>query len=160
MLFRSDDNGQPIVAHVDLWNQQTVYASEEQPFYTPAIFIEFPDIQWQTLPHGVREATVDVSLHVVTDSREGHWEDAADTLDLSDSINTALHGLTWQDNQGSAINPLTSVLSSTDSDFDELMDNIEVFRTHIVDASAKRKGKTAVASPSISVRLDVPSAEE
>ena len=157
LLAITDQDGNPIIQHVELWNQQTLYAQEAQPFYTPAVFIEFPDISWQHLPHGIREADMQVQLHVVTDSRDGHWEDATDRFALSDVINAALHGLDWQDDDGNAVNPLTHTLSSTDSDFDELQDNIEVFTTHIVDTSAYKKGATAMATPQFSVQFRIPS---
>ena len=155
LLSIVDQNQNPVIQHVDLWNQQTLYAQEEQPFYTPAVFIEFPDINWQHLPHGVREADIQVSLHVVTDSRVGHWEDAADRFELLDTINAALHGLSWQDDDGNAMNPLTSSISSTDSDFDELQDNIEVYTTHVVDTSANKREVYTTATLDITASIDV-----
>ena len=41
-----DENQQPVINHVSLWNNQLLYAEEEQPFNTPAVFIEFRDIPW------------------------------------------------------------------------------------------------------------------
>ena len=42
------------IAHVGLWNNQLQYITEEQPFDTPAVFIEFEPTQWSELLHGVR----------------------------------------------------------------------------------------------------------
>lgn len=63
LLSILDENQQPVINHVSLWNNQLLYAEEEQPFNTPAVFIEFRDIPWNILPHGRREALVTVLLH-------------------------------------------------------------------------------------------------
>lgn len=156
LLAILDGQGQPLVRHVDLFNNQLAYAQEEQPFYTPAVFVEFPDISWQHLDLGIREAVISVNLHVVTDSRDGHWEDAATRFDLLDQINAALHGLSYSDEDGNVMDALTLDTSSTDSDFDELQDNIEVYTTHVTDTSACKKGEAVNASPSITIRLQTP----
>lgn len=156
LLAILDENQQPVINHVSLWNNQLLYAEEEQPFNTPAVFIEFRDIPWNILPHGRREALVTVILHVVTDSRLGRWSEAVEVFDLLDQINAALHGLTYSDENGNAMDSLTCTLSSTDSSFDELQDNIETFSTHVTDTSACKKGETVNASPSINMRLDLP----
>lgn len=156
LLSILDENQQPVINHVSLWNNQLLYAEEEQPFNTPAVFIEFRDIPWNILPHGRREALVTVILHVVTDSRLGRWSEAVEVFDLLDQINAALHGLTYSDENGNAMDSLTCTLSSTDSSFDELQDNIETFSTHVTDTSANKKGETVHASPSINMRLDLP----
>lgn len=156
LLSILDENQQPVINHVSLWNNQLLYAEEEQPFNTPAVFIEFRDIPWNILPHGRREALVTVILHVVTDSRLGRWSEAVEVFDLLDQINAALHGLTYSDENGNAMDALTCTLSSTDSSFDELQDNTERYTTHVTDTSAYKKGETVTASPSINVRLNLP----
>lgn len=156
LLAIEDTQGQPLIQHVDLFNNQLAYAQEEQPFYTPAVFIEFPDISWQHLDLGIREAVISVNLHVVTDSRDGHWQDAAERFDLLDQINASLHGLSYADQVGNVMDALTLETSSTDSDFDELQDNIEVYSTHVTDTSAYKKDGTTSVSPSISVHLQTP----
>lgn len=151
----TDENEQPLINHVSLWNNQLLYAEEEQPFNTPAVFIEFRDIPWSILPHGRREALVTVNLHVVTDSRLGHWSDAVEVFDLLDKINAALHGTTYIDVKGNAMDALTCVSSSTDSSFDELQDNIEVYSTHVTDASAVRPVTFTAAPPDIEITASV-----
>ena len=139
LLAIKDENGLSVVCHVDRWNNQLLYAEEEQPFDTPAVFIEFNDILWDILPHGRREATISFNLHVATDSRVGYWSDSVEVFDLLDAINAALHGLHYSDDQGNAIDSVTSVKSSTDNNFDELQDNIETYSAHITDTSALRR---------------------
>ncbi|MCQ2298739.1 MAG: hypothetical protein MJZ81_01240 [Bacteroidales bacterium] len=153
LLNLLDESQQPVINHVSLWNNQLLYAEEEQPFNTPAVFIEFRDIAWNILPHGRREAVVTVNLHVVTDSRLCQWADAVDVFDLIDRINATIHGLTYSDEDGKAMDALTCIASSTDSSFDELQDNIETYSTHVTDTSAFRRHNTPTNPPSIKIMV-------
>lgn len=127
------------VEHVGLWNNQLQYIEKEQPFNTPAVFVEFSPIQWQHLLHGVREAAVTVTLHVVTDSRVGTWADVINVFDLLDCINAALHGLhsvsPLGGQGGSVMDALTLTTSTTDHNFDELRDDVETYQCHVTDNS-------------------------
>lgn len=137
-----------------------LYSEEEQPFYTPAVFVEFLPIDWQKQLHGVRDAVVTVRLHVVTDTRVGSWQNAIERLTLCDDINRYLHGLhtviqgvsvgtiegnfsvssntdmRQVDRPYSVMNDLTLFRSTTDHDFGELADNIEEYQCLVTDASA------------------------
>lgn len=155
LLAILDENQQQVINHVSLWNNQLLYAEEEQPFNTPAVFIEFRDIAWNVLPRGRREAVVTVNLHVVTDSRLGRWADAVEVFDLLDQINAAIHGLTYSDENGKAIDALTCIASSTDSSFDELQDNIETYATHVTDTSALRRHTLTATPPDIEITVSV-----
>lgn len=155
LLAILDENQQPVINHVSLWNNQLLYAEEEQPFNAPAVFIEFRDIAWNVLPRGRREAVVTVNLHVVTDSRLGRWADAVEVFDLLDQINAAIHGLTYSDENGKAIDALTCIASSTDSSFDELQDNIETYATHVTDTSALRRHTLTATPPDIEITASV-----
>lgn len=155
LLAILDENEQPVINHVSLWNNQLLYAEEEQPFLTPAVFIEFRDIPWSILPHGRREALVTVNLHVITDSRLGQWADAVEVFDLLDQINAALHGLTYSDENGNSMDALTCALSSTDSSFDELQDNIEIYTTHVTDTSPMRRYTLTETPPEIGITASV-----
>lgn len=153
-------DGEAVIKHIDLFNRQVEYAEEEQPFLTPAVFIEFAAIDWNKQLHGVRDATVTVRLHVVTDNRVGKWQDVVPRLYLCDDINRCLHGLhaviqgvgvesiegnfsvssnteTRQlDRSCSVMNDLTLFRSTTDHDFGELADNVEEYQCLVTDASA------------------------
>lgn len=138
LLSMLDEDEQPIIKHVDLWNQQTVVPEDEQPFDTPAVFIEFGNIQWRPLQQGVREAEVQIGLHVVTDSRVGSWADTIHVFELLDDINKQLHCLHTTEGKRT-MDSLTLVQSQTDHDFDELQDNIETYSCHVTDASANTR---------------------
>jgi hypothetical protein len=131
--------GQP-VKHIDIWNNQVAFIEEEQPFPTPAVFIEFQPINWRFQGNAVREAQVSFNLHVVTDSRTGNWSQAIEVFDLLDAINRQLHGA-----HTDGIDALTSLTSTTDNLFGELMHNIEAFSCHVLDASATPTRQTVSA---------------
>ncbi|MCM1035551.1 MAG: hypothetical protein NC038_05585 [Paludibacter sp.] len=126
----------PEIAHIDLFNNQLTYSEGEQPFLTPAVLIEFDAIEWRHLLHGVREAAIQIHLHVITDSRVSPWAENIKVFDLLDRINHTLHGLHAMDENGSIMDALTLAQSSTDHDFDELQDNIETYQCHVTDRSA------------------------
>ena len=107
----------------------------EQPFRTPAVLIQFRDIEWKQLGKGVREAVVEVALHVVTDSRVGHWSDTMTVFSFLDIINARLHCLHAVDGKRT-MDSLTIIASSTDDEFDELEDNVETYSCHVTDGSA------------------------
>jgi hypothetical protein len=122
--------GEP-VKHIDIWNNQVAFIEEEQPFPTPAVFIEFQPINWRFQGGAVREAQVSIDLHVVTDSRTGRWSDVIEVFDLLDAINRQLHGA-----HTDGIDDLTALTSTTDNLFGELMHNIETYTCHVLDTSA------------------------
>lgn len=137
LLSIVDASGENIIKHVDLYNSQMAYIVEEQPFPTPAVFIEFSEINYLHQLHGINEADVSIRLHVITDSRLAHWEDAVNVFDLLSQINVALFGLS--SNEG--IGAFTLSNSITDSNFDELQHNIETYITHITDYSVPNPTK-------------------
>lgn len=130
LLSIVDASGENIIKHVDLYNSQLAYIVEEQPFPTPAVFIEFSEINYLHQLQGLNEADVSIRLHVITDSRIGHWAEAINVFDLLNKINIALFGLSAE-----GIGALTLRNSITDSNFDELQHNIETYVTHITDYS-------------------------
>lgn len=128
----------PDIAHVDLWNDQLLNAETEQPFATPAVFVEFDTIEWRQLLHGVREASVSMRLHTITDSRVGTWSDIARHFCLLDGIAAALHGLHHVAADGSVMDALTLESSATDHNFGELRDDIDTYACHVTTARTTR----------------------
>lgn len=122
------------IKHIDLWNNQVGMAEEEQAFNTPAVFVEFDPIAWQHLPHGVREAVITIHLHLITDTRDAHWEDSIKRFAVSEQINQALHRLTFNDGIH-IVDSLTLENSQTDHNFDELSDDVDTYRCHITTFS-------------------------
>lgn len=135
LLAIQDGNGQSVIQYVERWNNQVEYAEEEQPFNCPAVFIEFAPIPWRTLSRGVREAEVQITLHVVIDSRVGHWSDTIYVFEFLDTIHKALFGLRAVEDKRT-MDSLTHLQSATDSDHGELEDNKETYTCHVTDATA------------------------
>lgn len=138
------------VRHVDLWNEQLLNAEDELPFNTPAVLIEFADIKWTQQLHGVRDADVELRLHVITDSRLNDWNSSLNNLAIADSIAEALHGLHNQ----AGIDSLTLVGSHTDHNFDELRDDIETYHCHITSTSNSASQTATVRHVTTSVTPD------
>ena len=145
-----------VIKHFDLWHNQLAYIEEGLPFELPAILIEFRPIQWRHQGNAVREAAVEIALHVLT------WqnmptspvlscgEESLQFLDLLTGINRALHRYAKADNKF-AHDALTAVQSVTDNDFWEIRHDIEVFSCHVQDASAMLEPRT-IKKPSIKIQ--------
>lgn len=142
------DENLAIFRHFDLWNQQLEYLDEEQAFNTPAVFIEFLPINWRQQSLGARDASVSLNLHVVTRRNmptrtiSQYGADALDFFALLDALNLCLHG-----HRGEQFGGFTSVVSTTDNNYDELMHSTEQYVTLVTDLSAvKPQHKTAAAA--------------
>lgn len=135
LLTIVDENEESVIKHIDRWNNQLQYAEQEQPFECPAVFIEFAPITWQPLQRGIREANVQITLHVVTDSRVGCWSDTIKVFEFLDTIYTDLYGLHVTEGKRT-IDTMRLLQSLTDSEFDELEDNRETYTCHVTDATA------------------------
>lgn len=130
------------IEHVDIWNNQILHIEEEQAFLTPAVFVEFGEIDWHPLSHGCKEAICPLDLHIVTDSRVSPWSNAIEVFDLIDKVNRAIHGFAVNEDTEAAntvADAFTNIKSITDSDFDELADNVERYEFHVTDGSGYKR---------------------
>lgn len=136
VIGQTINENKAVFKHFDLWNQQLEYLDEEQPFNTPAVFIEFLPIQWRHQSRGTRDATLSINLHIVTRrnfptrAEQQYATEALGFLELLDAVNLCLHG-----HKGENFGALTEQLSTTDNNFDELMHSIEQYTAYIVDHS-------------------------
>ena len=91
-----EENGKPVIRHIDLWNEQVEFIEQEEPFDTPAVFIEFRPVQWRTMGGTTQQADVPFRLHVVTtwkgSARHGsHFQqDSLERFELLDKIDAWL----------------------------------------------------------------------
>jgi hypothetical protein len=135
-----DANDVQIIKHFDIWNNNLLYIAENEPFYTPAVFIEFREIEWRHQGRGVRDAAVGIVLHVITQRNaptaadQPYAELSLEFFDLLTGINRCLHRHAKAGDHF-AHDALTSTASATDHDFAELRHDIEVFVCHAQDAS-------------------------
>lgn len=129
-----DENGERLIKHFDLWNMNVEFIELETAFDMPAVFIEFPPIEWKTLSGGVQQANVGVKLHVVTRyagsaaDGSGFQADAIAYFDLLDKIHRQLFGL-----RGTGFNALKRVGSATNHNHEEIIESIEMYETMVID---------------------------
>ena len=136
----TDDEGEPTIRHFDLWNNNIAYAAENEPFRTPAVFVEFGTVNWRLAGGGVRDAAVRVTLHVITQRNAPTADESLRTdeslefFDLLTDVNVCLHR--HSKTEGSFTHgAVTCVSSVTDHDFAELRHDLETFECHACDYS-------------------------
>jgi len=156
----TDQNEQPVIKHFDIWNNNIEYIDEEQPFNTPAVFVEFQPIEWRHMGGGMREAAVNIVLHVITQhnmpTASGllpYSAEAFDFFELLTAINACLHAHAKQ-SPAFIHDSLTAVRSTTDHDCAELRHDTETFCCHVTDMSAKKQPQTITVTPEIKIGND------
>jgi len=127
----------PEVAHFALWNNQLADIQGEIPFALPAVLIEFRPIRWRHQGNGVREAAVEIALHVLTPTMTEMpgSDESLEFLDLLTDINRALHRHHKTDDYFGH-DALTATESNTDNNCGEIRHDIEVFLCHAMDCAA------------------------
>ena len=61
----TDTEGNPLIKHIDLWNEQVEFIEQETPFATPAIFIELMPFNWQTLGGNAQRCSPTIRFHII-----------------------------------------------------------------------------------------------
>ena len=77
------------------------------------------------------DAEVDITLHIVTDSRVGKWDDALEAFDLIDNKIPPVLAHVQKIAPTYSIGAFTRISSASDHDHDELQDNTEGYRVHV-----------------------------
>ena len=127
-----DRQGVPAVRTYDLWNEQVEFIEQEEPFDTPAVFIEFRPVQWRTLGGITQQADVPFRLHVVTkwkgSARDGSvfQEESLARFDLLDKIDAHLFNLCMTIGKESVCMTRRTG-SSTNHNHEELVEDISDF---------------------------------
>ena len=109
-----------VVKHVSLWNENVVFAEEDEPWDRPAVFVEFSPIAWESVKERSRYHTRSrIVLHVVTD-----WSSESElpVFEVVDGIVARVDGLC-----GEHFGPLRLVESQTNHNHEDLVESIEVF---------------------------------
>ena len=128
----TDETGQPEVKHIDLWNEQVEFIEQEEPFGTPAVFVEFRPVRWATLGGTVQQADVDIRLHIVTpwkgSAKDGSifQQDALERFALLERIDRCLFNLQGAEG-GTSFCMTRRTGSSTNHNHDELVEDIADF---------------------------------
>lgn len=140
------------VPYIDLWNDQVNLLGGGSVFETPAIFVEFEQIDWHQQNTGARRGDIAVRLHIVTRAVpvHGHKDkrmgEALAVFDLINSINAKMQGL-----RGEGFAGFQLTTSATNHNHTELVENVERLVTSAQDCTAMSPFKpVSVASVAIS----------
>lgn len=114
--------GSPI-KHVDLWNENVTFLTQEVPFLMPAVFVEFDSVEW--LPSKSFGEASDIKyrgqgsirIHIVTD-----WTLGDGCFDLSSSVEALISGIDE-----------ISILSTTETNHnhEEIVENIDTYSIRV-----------------------------
>ena len=151
----------PLFKHCDLWNRQVEFIEQETPFQTPAVFVEFTDIQWRTDGQHIQDADLTLRLHIVTPWYANTASNVADPdvraaalayLDIPTVLFRQLHGQHGQFETGS-FNALTRIASTVNHDHERFVDSVETYQCHLKDLSFKMP-TFAVNTVGLSIEFD------
>jgi hypothetical protein len=128
-----NEEGEYILKHIDLWNQNVEFLEQEQPWNTPACFIEIPPFTWNQLGNKAQQADIVVRLHIVT-----RW--AAPTIHDGEYTATGLHYLAIPDYifdtlhgcQIDGMQTLQRTNSEPNHNHGEVIDSVEVYLTSVI----------------------------
>lgn len=136
-----DQHGSRIIKHIDLWNMNVEYAEIDGIFATPAVFIEFHEVKYESFngPAGtLQKGDINFSLHIVTqsiatsDAGSSTQQIALEFFDIIDAIHAHLN---QKSNPG--IGSLRRILSQTNHNHGQLLESIETYTTMLKDLSAR-----------------------
>ena len=138
----------PDIKFIDLWNEHIVEVATSVPWPLPAVFIEFEQYEVHQLSAWRREADIPVRLHIVTRAQtytaganDKRIDAALQYFDLIDRVNAAMQALS-----GEGFGAFQLTASATNHNHGELMENIERWLTHAIDATADRPRQAVTLS--------------
>lgn len=129
----TNEDGDYIFEHIDLWNQNVEFLEQEQPWNTPACFVEIPPFTWNQLGQGAQQAEIIVRLHIVTRYQAPTINDGVYTahglkyLAISDYVFDSLHLY-----RIGGMQPLQRINSEPNHNHGEVIDTIEVYKTSVI----------------------------
>ena len=130
----------PGIDYVDLWNDNGSHFAGGQVYPLPSVFVEFETIEWHQQNAGARRADINVRLHILNrafagihGSQDPAMSEALARFDLIDSINAAMQGLRGENFAG-----FMHTISATNHAHDEIIEDVECFRTSAQDTTAMR----------------------
>lgn len=147
-----DDNGNQLLKHFDLWNQQVEFIEQETPFACPAVFVEFMPVNWETLGNRHQMGRQTVRLHIVTEWYAGTadyspTEDRAlEYLDIVDKVVARM-----QNFRASCSNSFTRTQSVPNHNHEKFVDSIEEYTCEVFDNSAVQRRTEIRVTPVINI---------
>lgn len=138
----TEKSGNPVIRTFDLWNEQVGFIEQEEVFDTPAVFIEFTPMKWNTLGGGVQRTEATIRLHIVTrwdgSARDGslYQQQSLERFDLLDRIDHHLFNFTGGNGQ-TEFNMFRRIGSSTNHNHEELVEDISDYTYMVMDTIKK-----------------------
>lgn len=130
----------PSITYVDLWNDNGAHFAGGAVYPLPSVFVEFETIEWHQQGNAARRADINVRLHVLNrasanihGSQDPAMADALARFDLLDDINAAIQGLRGENFAG-----FMHTISATNHAHNEIIEDVECFRTSAQDTTAMR----------------------
>ena len=118
------------IRYIDLWNRNVEFLEQERPWPTPAVFIEFGEIDWKTAKTGgglSLRGTGSLLIHIVTewdgdDETECGCCCGIDRLGLSDTVQERIEGMSGEGYDGVSLSR-----TLTNHDHEDIVENIDVY---------------------------------
>lgn len=131
--------GAPAFNHIGLWNDNTARLTQIRPLIPPAIFIEFLPVSWSPLAHNAFHGDLMIRLHIISATladTDSYRDDALERFFIIRALKSALLGFNACDEEsGLSFSTFAHLESITDHAHDQVIEDIESWRTHCIDAS-------------------------
>lgn len=130
-----------VIKSFDLWNENVVHLTQQRPFQTPAVFVEFLPVVWQPIGKQAKRADVTIRLHVVTATlatvNSPYKEAALFPLYLIRAIEEAMRGFAGAaDERGLSYSTFAHTESATDHNHEQVSEHVETWHTMCHDCTA------------------------
>lgn len=136
----TDTEGNALIQHIDLWNEQVEFLEQETPFANPAIFIEFLPFNWQTLGGNAQRCSPTIRFHIIQQYKGSEADgsmfrnDAMERFTVLDAIDNQMKGFTAMSEDGKkTITMWQRSSSSTNHNHEELIEDITDYTCMLFD---------------------------
>lgn len=130
----------PGITYVDLWNDNGAHFAGGAVYPLPSVLVEFETIEWHQQGNAARRADINVRLHILNratvgihGSQDPAMAEALTRFDLLNDINAAIQGLRGENFAG-----FMHTISATNHAHNEIIEDVECFRTSAQDTTAMR----------------------
>ena len=128
------------ITYVDLWNDNGAHFAGGAVYPLPSVFVEFETIEWHQQGNAARRADINVRLHILNRAtaaihgfQDPAMAEALARFDLLNDINAAMQGLRGENFAG-----FMHTISATNHAHNEIIEDVECFRTSAQDTTAMR----------------------
>ena len=134
-------NGQKVIRHVDMWNNQFEHENENRSFRFPCVFIEFVPQDFRDLMGGVQQYDMNVVLHIGFDTKE---RTNLEIFSIKRKVHVAVEGLYAEyQSEKSFFSVLGRISDEIDNDHDNVQDHRVTYFTTGKDFSTDSRPTTS-----------------